>query len=71
MSSHQPWGVIAELQGFEPVGASLDVIRRRAEPGVQRFVDAAPPVGASVDFVVAKLRGSHTDPNMWVDLTCP
>jgi hypothetical protein len=69
--SHQPWGFTAKLDAYERVGASLDTIRRRSEPGVQRLVRELPPVGATVDLVVGELREWHHEPWIWVDLTAP
>ncbi|MER7625203.1 hypothetical protein [Streptomyces sp. NPDC126503] len=71
ITGHQPWGLTAELPGYEPVGASLDVIRRGDEPGVRRLVRELPPVGATVDLVVGDVRAWHRAPWIWVDLTAP
>ncbi|SEC80039.1 hypothetical protein SAMN05428938_3443 [Streptomyces sp. KS_5] len=71
ITSHQPWGLTAELGGYEPVGASLDVIRRGSEPGVRRLVQELPPVGATVDLVIGEVRTWHLKPWVWVDLTAP
>jgi hypothetical protein len=71
VTSHQPWGLTAKLNGYEPVGASLDVIRRRSEPGVQRLALELPPVGATVDLVIGEVRTWHRKPWTWVDLTAP
>ncbi|TQJ37828.1 hypothetical protein FBY34_7992 [Streptomyces sp. SLBN-115] len=37
ITSHEPWGLMAELNDYEPVGASMDLIRRKSEPGVKRL----------------------------------
>lgn len=71
ITSHQPWGITAELSGYEPVGASLDVIRRGSEPGVRRLAQELPPVGATVDLVIGEVRTWHFKPWVWVDLTAP
>lgn len=68
--SHEPWGVIAQIHGYEQVGASLDVIRRGNEPGVRRLARDRPPVGSTVELVVGELRPRHDRPGTWVDLTC-
>ncbi|MBP2050444.1 hypothetical protein J2Z21_003383 [Streptomyces griseochromogenes] len=62
---------MAELNGYEPVGASLDTIRRGSEPGVKRLVQDLPPVGATVDLVIGKVRDWDRKPWIWVDLTAP
>ncbi|RZD78206.1 hypothetical protein [Streptomyces albidoflavus] len=71
VTSHQPWGFTARLDAYEPVGASLDMIRRGAEPGVERLARRLPPVGATVDLVVGEVRDWHHEPWMWIDLTAP
>lgn len=71
ITSHEPWGLMAELHGYEPVGASLDTIRRSSEPGVKRLAQELPPVGATVDLVVGMVRAWDRKPWIWVDLTAP
>ncbi|MGW4166604.1 hypothetical protein ACWEGX_06705 [Streptomyces chartreusis] len=71
ITSHEPWGLMAELHGYEPVGASLDTIRRSSEPGVKRLTQELPPVGATVDLVVGRVRAWDRKPWIWVDLTAP
>lgn len=71
ITGHQPWGLTAKLDEYEPVGASLDTIRRRSEPGVKRLVQELPPVGATVDLVIAEVRNWHSEPWVWVHLTAP
>ncbi|GAA2288359.1 hypothetical protein GCM10010145_68560 [Streptomyces ruber] len=62
---------MAELHGFEPVGASLDMIRRSSEPGVRRLAQELPPVGATVDLIIGRVRAWDRKPRVWVDLTAP
>ncbi|MEV5801719.1 hypothetical protein [Streptomyces collinus] len=69
ISSHQPWGLTAELNDYEPVGASLDLIRRSSEPGVKRLAQELPPVGMAVDLVIGEVRAWDHKPWIWVDLT--
>ncbi|KUL69492.1 MULTISPECIES: hypothetical protein [unclassified Streptomyces] len=71
ITSHQAWGLTARLDEYDPVGASLDTIRRRSEPGVKRLVQELPPVGATVDLVIGEVRDWHRKPWIWVDLTAP
>ncbi|MCX5437082.1 MULTISPECIES: hypothetical protein [unclassified Streptomyces] len=71
ITSHEPWGLMAKLDEYEPVGASLDTIRRRSEPGVKRLVQELPLVGATVDLVVGNVRDWHQKPWIWIDLTAP
>lgn len=71
VTSHQPWGITANLIAYERVGASLDVIRRGSEPSVKRLAQDLPPVGATIELVVGKVRSWHYEPWVWVDLTCP
>ncbi|NEB92550.1 hypothetical protein [Streptomyces bauhiniae] len=71
ITGHQPWGLMARLEEYEPVGASLDIIRRGSEPGVQHLVQELPPVGATVDLVIGRVRFYDHEPWMWVDLTAP
>ncbi|NEC14575.1 hypothetical protein G3I34_20370 [Streptomyces sp. SID8014] len=70
-NGHQPWGVTAGLDAYEPVGASLDTIRRGTEPGVARLVRRLPSVGDTVDLVVGEVRGRHREPWMWIERTAP
>ncbi|WP_326729606.1 hypothetical protein OG418_24555 [Streptomyces phaeochromogenes] len=71
ITSHQPWGLTAKLNGYEPVGASLDMIRRGSEPGVQHLAQELPGVGTTVDLVVGEVRAWDHKPWIWVDLTAP
>jgi hypothetical protein len=57
------------LDDFEPVGASLDMIRRGDEPGIRRLRDDLPVVGATVELVIGAVRPWHGTPGTWVDLT--
>ncbi|WP_326586119.1 hypothetical protein [Streptomyces sp. NBC_01294] len=69
ITSHQPWGITAELRDYEPVGASLDTIRRSGEPGVRRLAQDLPPVGTTVELVVGRVSSWDYAPWIWVDLT--
>lgn len=69
VTSHQPWGLIAEIHGFEPVGASLDVIRRGREPGVRQFAQSLPAVGSTLELVIGSVRAWVHSPRVLVDLT--
>ncbi|MGW6571570.1 hypothetical protein ACWGAN_05250 [Streptomyces sp. NPDC054945] len=69
VTSHQPWGITAKLNEFEPVGASLDTIRRGSEPGVRRLAQDLPPVGTTIELVVGEVRSWDHEPWVWVDLT--
>ncbi|MER6070495.1 hypothetical protein ABT187_16990 [Streptomyces sp. NPDC001817] len=71
ITSHEPWGLMAELNDYDPVGASLDVIRRSSEPGVKRLAQELPPVGMTVDLVIGEVRAWDSKPWIWVDLTAP
>ncbi|MFH8565767.1 hypothetical protein [Streptomyces sp. NPDC017988] len=71
ITSHQPWGITANLIAYESVGASLDVIRRGSEPGVKALAMNLPPVGTTIDLAIGALRSWHYEPWVWVDLTCP
>lgn len=69
ITSHQPWGFIATIVGYEPVGASLDVIRRGREPGVRELARSLPAVGTTIELVVGEVRRWDHAPWIWVDLT--
>jgi hypothetical protein len=69
ITGHQPWGVTAKIHGYEPVGASLDVIRRGSEPGVSQLARDLPAVGSTIELVVGEVRPWHRAPWIWVDLT--
>jgi hypothetical protein len=69
VTSHEPWGIMAEISGYEPVGASLDTIRRGSEPGVRRLVQDLPAVGTTIELIVGEVRPWHHEPWIWVDLT--
>lgn len=56
LTSHQPCGITAKLDAYEPAGASLDTIRRGSEPGVRRLVQDLPPVGTTIELVVGAVR---------------
>ncbi|MFD4976920.1 hypothetical protein [Streptomyces sp. NPDC058424] len=62
---------MAELNGYEPVSASLDAIRRSSEPGVEQLAQQLPPVGMTVDLVIGEVRAWDHKPWIWVDLTAP
>lgn len=68
-TSHQLWGFIAKIHGYEPVGTSLDVIRRGSEPGVRQLAQNVLAVGSTIELVVGELRTWHHAPWIWVDLT--
>ncbi|MCO1659012.1 hypothetical protein [Pseudonocardia humida] len=68
VAGHQPWGVLVELDEFEPVGASVDVIRRQRDPGVAALAEEMPEVGTRLDFVVGEIRLSGHEPRVWIDL---
>jgi len=68
--SHQPWGIMAKINGYEPVGASLDVIRRGSEPGVRQLAQDLPAVGTTIELVIGEVRSwAGHEPQVWVDLT--
>ncbi|WP_275002356.1 hypothetical protein [Promicromonospora iranensis] len=69
VTGHHPWGLTAEIHGFQSVGASLDVIRRGREPGVRLLRKKLPPVGVTVELVIGAVRPWHHEPWVWVDLT--
>ncbi|MEY9875980.1 siroheme synthase (precorrin-2 oxidase/ferrochelatase) [Streptacidiphilus sp. MAP12-33] len=71
ITGHWPWGVTAKIHGFEPVGASMDVIRRGSEPEVRRLAQELPPVGSVISVIVGEIRTWHHEPWIWIDLTCP
>jgi hypothetical protein len=67
--SHQPWGVIAEIVGYEHVGASVDLIeqfgtRTRDDTALKSMY---PPVGSEIDAVVEQVRRWY--PPAWVRLS--
>lgn len=67
--SHHPWGITAKIQGYDKVGASLDIIRRGSQPGVRRLAQDLPPAGTTIELLVGEVRIWHQDPGIWVDLT--
>ncbi|MHB9863375.1 hypothetical protein [Streptomyces sp. YIM S03343] len=69
ITSHHPWGFTAKIHGYEPVGASLDVIRRGSEPGVRQLAQNPPAAGSTIELVVGEVRSWHHAPWLWVDLT--
>ncbi|MFJ8138439.1 hypothetical protein [Streptomyces sp. NPDC096013] len=71
ITGHEPWGLVAELNEYEPVGASLEMIRRSGEPGVRHLAQELPAVGATVDLVIGEVRAWDHKPWIWVDLTTP
>ncbi|WP_405577152.1 hypothetical protein [Streptomyces sp. NBC_01190] len=64
ITGHHLWGITAKIHGYEPVGASLDVIRRRSEPGVRQLAQDLPPVDSTVELVVGEVRSWHQAP--WI-----
>lgn len=69
--SHQPWGILAKINGYEPVGASLDTIRRGSEPGVRALAQDLLTTGTTIELIIGEVRSWHRDPWIWVDLTAP
>ena len=69
VTSHHPWGLSAALHEFEPVGASLDVIRRGSEPAIHQLAQSMPVVGAALELVIGRVKPWHHAPWVWVDLT--
>ncbi|MBT2453143.1 hypothetical protein J7F03_40255 [Streptomyces sp. ISL-43] len=70
ITGHHPWGITAKIHGYEPVGASLDVIRRGSEPGVRQLAQDLPQVGSTIELVIGEIRQWNHAPWVWVDLTC-
>lgn len=58
-------GFTAELNGYEPVDASLDFNRRGSEPGKKRLAQELAPVSATVGLVIGKLRAWDYKPGIW------
>jgi hypothetical protein len=67
--SHDAWGTCVALPDFEFVGASIDLIQLRNEPGVQHLADNLPSVGATLQFRVFEVRKHHYEPWIWIRLT--
>jgi hypothetical protein len=70
ITGHNPWGIMAKIHGYEPVGASLDLIRRGSEPGARQLAQDLPAVGSTIELVVGEVRSWNYAPWIWVDLTC-
>lgn len=67
--SHQPWGLLAEIVGYEDVGASVDMIEQfggtaRTDAELEALY---PLVGIEIDAVVEQVRRWH--PPVWVRLS--
>src|SRR5437588_7049109 len=68
--SHEPFGLLrVKINGYEQVGASLDIFRHNSDPGVRRLSHNLPPVGTTIQLIVVELRPWHQMPWIWVDLT--
>ncbi|MFJ1569237.1 hypothetical protein ACIOG8_34340 [Streptomyces erythrochromogenes] len=61
--SHQPWGLLVAIAGYEAVGisASVDMIAlySRTAIGPDDLAALFPPVGSEIDSVVQEVRRSH------------
>jgi hypothetical protein len=66
--SHHPWGLTAEMLGYEQVGASVDMIAQfGAATGDQELRALFPAVGTEIDAVVEEVR--RWFPPTWVRLS--
>ena len=66
--SHERWGVMAEVLGHDPVGASIDAGFIDSPSGLSRAWPAEyPPIGKQVDAVVQEI--SRCQSPVWVRLT--
>ncbi|WP_157740303.1 hypothetical protein [Micromonospora auratinigra] len=68
ITSHERWGVMAEVVGHETMGASVDAGVIDSPSGSSRALpEEYPPVGAQVDAVVQEISRYH--PPAWIRLT--
>jgi hypothetical protein len=67
--SHHSWGVVAEIVGYERVGASVDMIQQfgSATSSYDELKAMYPPVGSQIDAVVEQV--DRYDPPGWVRLS--
>ncbi|MFD9078496.1 hypothetical protein ACFQ7B_26580 [Streptomyces erythrochromogenes] len=61
--SHQPWGLLVAVAGYEEAGisASVDMIALYSRTAIGRddLLALFPPVGSEIDAVVQQVRRSH------------
>ncbi|MFE7098421.1 hypothetical protein [Streptomyces erythrochromogenes] len=61
--SHQPWGVLVAIAGYEEAGisASIDMIALYSGTGIgpEELTALFPPVGSEIDAVVQQARRDH------------
>ncbi len=69
ITGHEPWGMTVRLHGYEPVGASIDLIRCQHDLGVRAFADDLPQVGDVRRFRVDQVRFWDFEPRVWIHLT--
>jgi hypothetical protein len=64
-----PWGVIAEIAGYESVGASIDMIEQfgRTSASEDELNAMYPAIGSEIDAVVEQVR--RLSPPAWVRLS--
>jgi hypothetical protein len=66
--SREPWGVLAQIVGYEHVGASIDIIEQFGASHEPELLEAMyPPVGSVIDAVVEQVR--RWFPPAWVRLS--
>jgi hypothetical protein len=71
VTGNHPWGFTAHIEGYEPVGASLDLILHASHSGLQELTENRPAIGTVLELVVGELRPWHHEPWVWVRLTYP
>lgn len=54
--SHQPWGFVVSVRGWENAPASVDTIAVSRRPGSDADLVREFPVGAQIDAVVLQIR---------------
>lgn len=66
---HQPWGVIAQIVGYERVGASVDIIAQFWDKATspEQLLAMYPPVDTMIDAVVYQV--GRWNPPAWVRLS--
>jgi hypothetical protein len=54
--SQQPWGVFAQIVGYEHVAASIDILAQFGGRPNREVEAMFPPIGAEIDAVVASVE---------------
>ncbi|ROO90502.1 hypothetical protein EDD29_8231 [Actinocorallia herbida] len=65
--SHEPWGLMTSIEGYEHLGSSIDLFQQGAPPPSHEQWPELYPVGSAIDAVVMRISREHAP--AWVRLS--